>query len=374
MAAVLGVIQVIKEYWFLITLVMSAAITVAYMIVFRVNPWDTQRSVKLRRGQVRFHNSVGTTLLEEGRYKAAKTEFEEALKLVPEDQMALNGRYLTELFLAFDSPDWDPAVGLAIQRHLEQIGPIQQRVFHIAQKYLGDLHERIGKPELKKGFYEKALAHKPDYTDALYSLGWTYYSDLSDPDGMEHAFRQMVNVNPYDYRGLHGLGYALYMKAVREPDENRRAGLLAEAATQSGLAKNLRVNQLNIVMDFGEIARSDQPDVSLYFHERGKQIVEDPTMNQLGDNPFGLAARLLAREGQVYIENSQQKLAWIEYQIALDYLALQRKGLQTDAKDQHAARLKNATSLDPGGSMLPIYLDQLAILDRFVPQPTIAAR
>ena len=363
------VLGAIKDYWFLITLFMSAVITIAYMLVFRVNPWDAQRSAKLRREQVHFHNSVGSTLLEEGRFKAARMEFEEALKLAPENQTALNGRYLSELFLGFDSPDWDPAIGVAIQNHLAGVGTIEQeRVAHVVQKYLGDLHERIGNVDLKASFYEKALTLKPDYADALFAMGWSCYVDRSDPNGMEHAFRKMVNLNVYDYRGLHGLGYALYMKAIREKDARRRVELMADAATQSGSAKNLRVTQLNIVMDFGEIARSGQPDFSLFFHERGKRIVEDPVLSQQGDNEFGLAARLLlGGEGYVSIETKAQKLAWIEYQIALDYLALQRKHFQLDGKAQHDLRLKKAMEMDSEKTILPIYQDQLAVLNLLLP-------
>src|SRR5689334_18326477 len=142
---VVRVLTWIKDYWFLITLFVSVSISIAYMVIFRVNPWDAQRSAKLRREQLQFHNTVGHTLLDQGRFPAAKNEFEEALKLVPEDQSALNGRYLAELFLAFDQPDWDPAVALAIQGHMESTSVIEQhRIAHVVQKYLGDLNGRIG--------------------------------------------------------------------------------------------------------------------------------------------------------------------------------------------------------------------------------------
>ena len=35
------VLRVTKDYWFLITLVASVVLTLAYMIVFRVNPWTS---------------------------------------------------------------------------------------------------------------------------------------------------------------------------------------------------------------------------------------------------------------------------------------------------------------------------------------------
>jgi hypothetical protein len=116
------VIDTIKEYWFLVTIIGLAALSIAYMVVFRVNPWDKQRSAKLRRERVRFHNAVGNALLEAGSFKVAKNEFNEALKLAAVDHAALNGRYLAELFVGLDQPDWSPAVGLAIQNHLAETG------------------------------------------------------------------------------------------------------------------------------------------------------------------------------------------------------------------------------------------------------------
>jgi hypothetical protein len=79
----------------------------------------------------------------------------------------------------------------------------------------------------------------------------------------------MTEVDGRDYRGFHGLGYALYMKAILEPDPERRLVFIVDAAKQSGLAKDLFMNQLNIVVDFGEVARSVNPRLALSFHEYG---------------------------------------------------------------------------------------------------------
>src|SRR6187549_3668624 len=105
------VLRVTKDYWFLITLVGSVILTLGYMIIFRVNPWDQQRTVKLRRERVRFHNSVGYALIETGHYADARSEFEEALDLAAEDQTAVNGKYLANLFISLNSPVSDPAIG-----------------------------------------------------------------------------------------------------------------------------------------------------------------------------------------------------------------------------------------------------------------------
>jgi hypothetical protein len=207
---------------------------------------------------------------------------------------------------------------------------------------------------------------KPTYADALFALGWSCYSERSDPNGMEAAFRTMAQNNPHDYRGLHGLGYALYLRAVREKDLAQRDTLIAEATQQSQAAKNLSINALHIVMDFGEVARSSNPDVSLYFHEHARKLLKNPKLAELGDNPFSLFARLVMIDDSVVVETPQQKHAWIEYQIALDHLAMHRRGIGNGGELEHLAALKKAKRLDADGLMFKIYSDQLAILDHLL--------
>ena len=115
------IVKKIKEYWLLITIIISILSSIFYMAVFQVTPWDKYHEIKQRREQIKFHNSIGLTLLEKGNYKLAKTEFENAINLKATDYEALNGRYLSELFLALKSPDLDPAVGLSFQNHLNKL-------------------------------------------------------------------------------------------------------------------------------------------------------------------------------------------------------------------------------------------------------------
>lgn len=359
-----NVLKATKDYWFLITLVGSVLLTVGYMIMFRVNPWDQQRSAKLKRDRVRFHNGVGYTLLEAGHYKEAQGEFEEALKLAAEDQTALNGKYLTNLFINITSSTADPAIGFAIQHHISETGALQRdQHLHIIDKYLGDLHARIANVSKANEYYESALQKKPDYPDALYTMGWQYYQHGSDIDGMERMFRKLTEIDPYDYRGYHGLGYALYMKALREPDAAKRDPLMNDAAAQSSKAKDLVFYQLNIVMDFGEVARSVNPELSLAYHNYGKKILSDPVMSETGDNPYPLLARMLTSEGELSIDGKDDKLAWVTYQIALDYLAMER--LFNDAKfgEEHTRLVREAETLDAKNLVRYIYDDQLRILD-----------
>ena len=185
---------------------------------------------------------------------------------------------------------------------------------------------------------------------------------------MERMFRKLTEVDPHGYRGFHGLGYALYMKAIVEPDAEARKSLISEAAAQSGAAKDLYFNQVNIVMDFGEISRSVNPGLSLFFHDYGKKILTDPVLRELGDNPYPLLNRLLMSDGEINIESKDDKLAWISYQKALDHLAIYRTSGDQKNADEHKRLFEKAQRLDSDKLIHYIYADQLAILDLLLPE------
>jgi tetratricopeptide (TPR) repeat protein len=369
----LHILHLIKDYWFLITLLLSAIASVFYMIVFHVNPWETQRAIKLRKDRVKLHNKVGQTLLEGGHYQLAKNQFEETLKLESSDQTALYGQYLGDLFLQLRSVEWDPAVGHAIQKHIAEVNSFENKqMLHIVQMYLGVLHLRIQKPDQARSYMEQALRLKPAYADALFHLGWFHYSQVVEVSVMHQMFLEMTKLDPYDYRGFHGLGYALYMKAVRESSPEKRNLDLFEAARQSEAAKNLTPNRLNIVMDFGEVARCVQPHLSIYFHEVGRQLVENPTFHEAADNAQNIFVQLLLTAGGISIGGKENKLAYVDYQLSLDYLALfRREGLPAHKKE-HDLRFKKASDLDSQKNIYPVYVDQLAILDLAMPSLTNA--
>ena len=364
------ILKATKDYWFLITLVASVVLTLAYMIIFRINPWDQQRAVKLRRDRVKFHNTIGYSLIESGRFKEALTEFEESLKLSDEDQTALNGRYISNLNISLDSPMSDPAVGIAIQQHLSETDALKrEHHLHVIDTYLGDLHLRIGKPEKANELFASALERKPDYPYALYRVGWLRYEEgRRGVAEMVKVFRKLTEISPYDYRGYHGLGYALYMKATGDGlDAEERSSLMKEATDYAGQAKDLVFTQLNIVMDFGEVARSTNPSLSLDFHNYGKKIMMDPAMRDSGDNRFPIFAKLLMSDDSLQLETRDSKLAWINYQTALDYLAMERMYDNSAHGVDHKTYLDRARRLDTENLALKIYEDQLKVLDLLLP-------
>lgn len=358
----------IKEYWFFITLVISLMGTIFYMVVFQVTPLDKYYEIKHRREQVEFHNLIGYSLLERGHYELAKTEFERAINLTSTDYDSLNGQYLSELFLAMGTPDWNPAIGISIQSSVKELGIIdEKKLQHIVEKYFGDLNQNIANYHDAKLHYEKALALKQNYIDALYSYGWFSYSSIPDLKNMELLFSQMVEADIYDFRGFHGYGYALYMQAINEKDLQHRSELMAKAYKQSYRASQLKINLLHVVIDLAEIVRTTDPRLSIDFHEWCLKILDDPDISRIPSNANTLGVRLLTRNGYVYLKTSTDKRADINYQLALDYLLLHNRDKNPEHLKLHDDFLNEAKALDKKGNIIAIYEDQLKIIDLLAP-------
>ena len=204
------IFQFLKAYWFLITLAISVLTAIAYMVVFQVTPWDKYREISERNKVVKLHIQLGQALLDAGYYSAAANEFEHSLKLLPSNHEALSGKRKTHLFQEFDDPDWKPGRAVA---YLEVFKNQQD---HNILLFMGMLHYQIGDADKAFEYYQKAeTAFKQGadsgqgfYYNALFNLGWLVY-DQGDYDGMMNYFIKMKDSMPYDYRGYHGMGYAL---------------------------------------------------------------------------------------------------------------------------------------------------------------------
>ncbi len=365
-------VKTLQTYWFLVTVAASLLASIFYMVVFHVSPLAAYSEAKQRRELVVFHDRTGNALLGRGQYRLAKTQFERALKLNDTNHAAWVGSYMADLFTDQESPDPDVAANLAFIQPLKDLGGVEstKNLRPIFEKYIGDSYRSRGDSGAARQHYENAISLEPDYLDALDSYGWLSYSELQDLPKMKELFTRMTNVDKGDYRGYYGLGYALYMQTVNEGDPKRRQQLILEAAKQSSKAVPLKVVYLNILVDFGEIVRSLDPGLSIDFHKQANEFLDDPEIASLRNNRRFLD-QFLTQKGSIVIESTNEKRAWIYYQLALDHLARYRLESSQYDLQQHTDLHKKALSLDAQRKLLRVYQDQLRVLDLLLPNKAL---
>ncbi|MFZ0391929.1 MAG: tetratricopeptide repeat protein [Calditrichia bacterium] len=365
----------LKEYWFLVTLLISFILTIIYMIVFQVTPWDKHREVKNQRAQVDYYTGNGYSLLEKGFYSQASAEFSKALEINSAHSKAVNGHYLADLFSDLSKPDWTAAAGRAISLRLQRYWRGQHRgKNHLIAKYQGDVYANMGNLQKSRDYYRKALQIKPDYPDALYSYGWTFYggSEQADLDSLQSIFTRLTEADSFDYRGFHGLGYTNYLWAIHADDPESRQAYLRNAAILSDRGSRLASNQIHILSDLGEVARPILPDLSLALHKEALRLLQKPEIMALSNNRAAYHISILrypVENPQVFVFTPEEKKSWIYYQIALDHLALQRiNPACMDCASRHNQYLEMAFQLDISRQIEAVYRDQLSILNIFLPE------
>lgn len=362
----------IKDCWFLITLIFTVSCPLLYMIIYKVTPWDKYKDLKFKRLQLNFHNKLGIKLLESGAYLNAKTEFENALKIRTSDLLALNGKYLADLFLSVNLPTWKASIGLIIKNQLLKLKTINDfRLTHIVDGFIGRLYHKMGKYEIAKEYYKKAFSNNTDYIDAIILYSWMLYfsGDLAIVyNEMKYLFEKSINIDPFDFRGYHGLGYTYYIQAIHTSDKERAYNLLTNATKYCQEAKYLQINTLAILCDLGEISRCINPKLSIYYHESALQLIVDPKLNNLSQVCDPIGNTLIHKNEFVCIATYEHRISWIKYQLCLDFYAQMKIDTTLTNTLSHKCDkfLDEAQKTDPNKEIYPIYEDQLKTLEQFI--------
>ncbi len=363
-------IEFTRDYWFLITLVISMLTAGFYFFFFDIHPLQKQYEKKIQAVHTGLHNNIGISLLRQGYFDKAKQEFSDALEYQPYDKDALNGKLLAELFLKLGSVDRNPAFAEKIKIEISKLDLTQKdELYLIRKKYFADLDLHNNKKKQAISQYDEILQKDSSYIDVLNTYAWLMYEEpVPEIDKMEMLFFQMLNADTTDYRACHGLGYTYYMKAIKEENDNDRDIYLHNAALITKKAYFLIFTRLHVLVDLGEVVRSNYPEYALQLHKQAEQFLDDPTIMELPENKPTLTARLLKSQGYVLILTNEQKKAWITYQLALDNLAMYRKYDDKSYLAKHKKLFKAAKKLDRSENIIAIYHDQKTILDILLPE------
>ncbi len=163
------------------------------------------------------HRALGDVALTQGRYAEAKTEFERALALDPED---LATRFRLGVALRRDSK-FEDAI-----RAFDSVAAVDSEFPGLALER-GLLYEATGKTELALKQYEEARAKAPNDPDLLLRVGCGYASAGRTKEA-EELLRKVLSLRPTSAETQHCLGRALLAEGSRLADALR----LLERATE----------------------------------------------------------------------------------------------------------------------------------------------
>ena len=257
--SIIDILSFIKEYWFIITLLLSLVTTVFYFIFFDVNPLDKQYEIKIRKKHARLHNAIGLDLLRLGHHSKAKEQFKKVLEYRPHNRKALKGYFLSDLFLEHESLGMNPSIIVAMLKRIRDMGIAYDDDYDfIYLKLIADLESATGNTKGAINGYNNAITKAEHdnlfYTAAYDILGWGIYSNSDNLTSqelgeMEKIFREISENEKNDYRGFHGLGYTYFVRAIREKDIDKRQKLIDLAAEQCQTAVYLLHNRAHVAMD-----------------------------------------------------------------------------------------------------------------------------
>ena len=373
----LRAVKALKEYWFIIAVLFSGLSALLYYAGFGVTPWDTFVETKFKRNQARYHADVAFEMLERGDYVHSKAEFEKASSLAPSNRLSNTGRYLVELFVDMESPDWDASTGFWVSKKFAEHANVTTSLLdysHILEKYFGDSSQAVGLYSEAKTHYEAALAKKGDYLDALYAYHGLVYAfseqlDYKRDQGVRRLVElaeTMVKIDGFDFRGYHALVYSLYEQTLFETDINTKEQLLNRANEMAEKATQFKP-EFAVLEDLAEITRSSDPGRSLQIDRLAKKLLDVPNDQQSRIARMGVQIRLLNSSQLVTLSNATEKRALANYYLALDYLALHRTGDEKQNLRLHRKSLAAARKLDVEETVFTVYQDRLKSLDSLLP-------
>ena len=155
---------------------------------------------------VNIHNSLGVCYGVLGFLEKSKKEFETAIRLDPNEGMALYNSGLVNLFM--DNKD------RALELFLEAEN-IEKNVFEV-QFQLGKLYLESGKPEKAKKYIEKAIALKSESGKSESGAAFRCLGDCNKAmDKIDEAissYKKAIKLNPNDADSLSTLGYLFDIK------------------------------------------------------------------------------------------------------------------------------------------------------------------
>ncbi|MGQ0828334.1 MAG: tetratricopeptide repeat protein [Bacteroidota bacterium] len=174
-------------------------------IAFKQGEYERKETQeKYKQGMVNNHLMLGDRFLNVGQYKAAKIEFEKAIKLDAFCSEAEMGLFKADIYDTIATKGYDPEIIIErIKRIMEQ----DTAHFH-AYVYMGDVYSYINE-EKAHAYYDIAIKKDTTMASAYFGKGLIYSRHGNSKEG-EVMYRKALDISPWNRVFMGNLAYQYY--------------------------------------------------------------------------------------------------------------------------------------------------------------------
>lgn len=171
--------------------------------------------IQYRNRMVQRHIDLGNTFLNVAQLDAARSEFESALKLDPDNSDAHFGKLKAEIFAPIANKEYDTEIAKSKLDLVLRERPDDPHVL----AYLGDIYRKISTKQALD-YYQKAIARDPSIAAAYQGIGVIYDMDNKMPDAIK-MYEKALALSSWNQTYLNNLGYQYlrlndYPKAIEK--------------------------------------------------------------------------------------------------------------------------------------------------------------
>lgn len=161
----------------------------------------TEQQIEYKQRMVKRHIDLANSFLSVSQLEAAKKEFENALKLDPNNTDAHFGKLKAEIFDPIDNKEYVPEIA---EKKLNVILEERSNDPH-ALSFLGDVYIDISK-ELSLEYYKKAISQDPSVASAYQGIAVIYDMDKNKEEAIK-MYEKALSLSKWNQTYINNLGY-----------------------------------------------------------------------------------------------------------------------------------------------------------------------
>jgi len=211
----LAAFQALTKNWAVFLFVVSVVGAIVGWLVFEISPFHaleeiamkqkeqrrTELQVEYKHRLVQRHIELANSFLSIAQLEAAKIEFENALKLDPNNVEAHLGKLKAEIFLPIANKEYIPEIA---ERKLTLVLKERPDDAHVLS-FLGDIYRSISK-EVALAYYQKAIVRDPTVASAYHGIALIHDQDKNNDDAIK-MYEKALSLSIWHQSYLNNLGY-----------------------------------------------------------------------------------------------------------------------------------------------------------------------